>query len=185
MFACNGILFNHESPLRGETFVTRKITRAAAKIKLGLQQKLFLGNLNAQRDWGHAKDYVYGMWLMLQQEEPCRLIDSIACTAIHVQTLPALQSQDYCKCSLQESCLGRILLYHRAHRQGAKSMLWFEDQNCYHVMRTLQNSYVESCPRSKRETSSAPQSSNRKSGNFNGGDVRSTRTADITTLPTH
>ena len=70
MFACNGILFNHESPLRGETFVTRKITRAAAKIKLGLQQKLFLGNLNAQRDWGHAKDYVYGMWLMLQQEEP-------------------------------------------------------------------------------------------------------------------
>jgi GDPmannose 4,6-dehydratase len=69
MFACNGILFNHESPLRGETFVTRKITRAAAKISLGLQSKLYLGNLDAQRDWGHAKDYVEGMWLMLQQEE--------------------------------------------------------------------------------------------------------------------
>lgn len=69
MFACNGILFNHESPLRGETFVTRKITRAAAKISLGLQSKLFLGNLDAQRDWGHAKDYVEGMWLMLQQDE--------------------------------------------------------------------------------------------------------------------
>ena len=69
MFACNGILFNHESPLRGETFVTRKITRAVAKIKLGLQKKLYLGNLDAQRDWGHAKDYVHGMWLMMQQEK--------------------------------------------------------------------------------------------------------------------
>ena len=70
MFACNGILFNHESPLRGETFVTRKITRAASKIKLGLQEKLYLGNFNAQRDWGHAKDYVEGMWRMLQHEKP-------------------------------------------------------------------------------------------------------------------
>ena len=69
MFACNGILFNHESPLRGETFVTRKITRAVAKIGLGLQDKLFLGNLNARRDWGHAKDYVEAMWLMMQQEK--------------------------------------------------------------------------------------------------------------------
>jgi len=69
MYACNGILFNHESPLRGETFVTRKITRAAAKIKLGLQEKVYLGNLNAQRDWGHAKDFVEGMWLMLQQDK--------------------------------------------------------------------------------------------------------------------
>lgn len=68
--ASNGILFNHESPIRGETFVTRKITRAAARIKLGLQQKLFLGNLNAQRDWGYAGDYVEAMWLMLQQDEP-------------------------------------------------------------------------------------------------------------------
>ncbi len=70
MFACNGILFNHESPVRGETFVTRKITRAVAKIALGLQEKLFLGNLSAQRDWGHAKDYVEAMWLILQQQQP-------------------------------------------------------------------------------------------------------------------
>jgi GDPmannose 4,6-dehydratase len=70
MFACNGILFNHESPLRGETFVTRKITRATAKIALGFQKEFFIGNLDAKRDWGHAKDYVEAMWLMLQQEEP-------------------------------------------------------------------------------------------------------------------
>lgn len=70
MYACNGILFNHESPLRGETFVTRKITRAAAKIALGLQEKMYIGNLDAKRDWGHAKDYVEAMWLMLQQDEP-------------------------------------------------------------------------------------------------------------------
>jgi GDPmannose 4,6-dehydratase len=69
MFACNGILFNHESPIRGETFVTRKITRAAAKISLGMQEKLFLGNLDAERDWGHAQDYVEGMWLMMQHKE--------------------------------------------------------------------------------------------------------------------
>jgi GDPmannose 4,6-dehydratase len=69
MYACNGILFNHESPIRGETFVTRKITRAVAKIHLNLQEKLFLGNLDAERDWGHAKDYVEGMWRMLQQEK--------------------------------------------------------------------------------------------------------------------
>jgi GDPmannose 4,6-dehydratase len=70
MFASNGILFNHESPLRGETFVTRKITRAVARIKLGLQEKLYLGNLSAQRDWGHAKDYVEGMWRILQHDQP-------------------------------------------------------------------------------------------------------------------
>lgn len=70
LFACNGILFNHESPRRGETFVTRKITRAATRIKLGLQDKLYLGNLDAKRDWGYAKDYVEGMWLMLQHDEP-------------------------------------------------------------------------------------------------------------------
>lgn len=69
-FACNGILFNHESPVRGETFVTRKITRAVARIKLGLQKKLYLGNLNSKRDWGHAKDYVRAQWLIVQQEEP-------------------------------------------------------------------------------------------------------------------
>jgi GDPmannose 4,6-dehydratase len=70
MFACNGILFNHESPIRGETFVTRKITRATARIALGLQDKFYLGNLDAQRDWGHAKDYVRMMWLILQAEQP-------------------------------------------------------------------------------------------------------------------
>jgi GDPmannose 4,6-dehydratase len=70
IYACNGILFNHESPLRGETFVTRKITRAVSKIALGLQDKLYLGNLNAKRDWGHAKDYVEAMYLILQQPEP-------------------------------------------------------------------------------------------------------------------
>ena len=70
MFACNGILFNHESPVRGETFVTRKITRAASKIALGLQDRLYLGNLDAKRDWGHAKDYVQMMWLILQADEP-------------------------------------------------------------------------------------------------------------------
>nr|WP_294781788.1 GDP-mannose 4,6-dehydratase [uncultured Flavobacterium sp.] len=70
MFACNGILFNHESPIRGETFVTRKITRATSRIVLGLQDKLYLGNLDAQRDWGHAKDYVRMMWMILQADEP-------------------------------------------------------------------------------------------------------------------
>ena len=76
LFACNGILFNHESPRRGETFVTRKITRAAAAIKLGLQSKLYLGNLDAKRDWGFAGDYVEAMWLMLQQPEPEDLVSA-------------------------------------------------------------------------------------------------------------
>src|SRR3954465_10853007 len=70
MYACNGILFNHESPLRGETFVTRKITRGVAKISLGMQEKLFMGNIDSERDWGHAKDYVEGMWRMMQHSEP-------------------------------------------------------------------------------------------------------------------
>src|SRR5215203_1405860 len=70
LYACNGILFNHESPLRGETFVTRKITRALARIKLGMQERLYLGNFNARRDWGHARDFVEAMWLMLQQPVP-------------------------------------------------------------------------------------------------------------------
>ncbi len=70
MYACNGILFNHESPIRGETFVTRKITRAVAKMAMGLQDVVFMGNLDSKRDWGHAKDYVKGMWLMLQQDKP-------------------------------------------------------------------------------------------------------------------
>ena len=70
IYACNGILFNHESPIRGETFVTRKITRAVARIKLGLQERLYLGNLDSKRDWGHARDYVRAQWLILQQDEP-------------------------------------------------------------------------------------------------------------------
>jgi GDPmannose 4,6-dehydratase len=70
MFAANGILFNHESPRRGRTFVTRKITRAVAEISLGKQECLYLGNLDAQRDWGHARDYVEGMWMILQAKEP-------------------------------------------------------------------------------------------------------------------
>jgi GDPmannose 4,6-dehydratase len=74
IYACNGILFNHESPLRGETFVTRKITRALARIKLGLQDCVYLGNLDAKRDWGHARDYVEAQWLMLQQEHPKDLV---------------------------------------------------------------------------------------------------------------
>jgi GDPmannose 4,6-dehydratase len=68
MYACSAILFNHESPVRGETFVTRKITRALTRIKLGLQERLYLGNLNAKRDWGHARDYVEMQWMMLQQK---------------------------------------------------------------------------------------------------------------------
>jgi GDPmannose 4,6-dehydratase len=74
IYACNGIMFNHESPIRGETFVTRKVTRAAARIALGLQDRLYLGNLNALRDWGHAKDYVKAQWLMLQQDQPADFV---------------------------------------------------------------------------------------------------------------
>ncbi len=93
IFASNGILFNHESPVRGETFVTRKITRAAAKITLGLQDKLYLGNLNAQRDWGHAKDYVEAMWLILQQK---KAEDFVIATGI---TTPV---RDFVKMSFEE-----------------------------------------------------------------------------------
>lgn len=93
IYACNGILFNHESPVRGETFVTRKITRAASKIALGLQDCLYLGNLSAQRDWGHAKDYVEAMWLILQQEEP---EDYVIATGI------ATSVRDFVKLSFEE-----------------------------------------------------------------------------------
>lgn len=93
MFACNGILFNHESPIRGETFVTRKITRAVAKIALGLQDQLFLGNLSAQRDWGHARDYVEAMWLMLQQDIPEDFV---------IATGKATTVRDFVRCSFEE-----------------------------------------------------------------------------------
>lgn len=93
IYACNGILFNHESPVRGETFVTRKITRAASKIALGLQDCLYLGNLSAQRDWGHAKDYVEAMWLILQQEKP---EDYVIATGVTTSV------RDFVKMSLSE-----------------------------------------------------------------------------------
>ena len=93
IFASNGILFNHESPRRGETFVTRKITRAAARIKLGLQDKLYLGNLSAKRDWGHAKDYVEGMWNILQQNEPD---DFVLATGVTTTI------RDFCKIAFRE-----------------------------------------------------------------------------------
>jgi GDPmannose 4,6-dehydratase len=80
MFVSNGILFNHESPIRGETFVTRKITRAVARMARGLESKLYIGNLDAKRDWGHAKDYVEAMWLMLQQEKPDDFVVSTGVT---------------------------------------------------------------------------------------------------------
>ncbi len=97
IFAVSGILFNHESPRRGETFVTKKITQAAVKIKYGLQDKLYLGNLNAKRDWGHAKDYVEAMWLMLQQEKP---IDMVIATGKQYSV------RDFCELSFKELGIG-------------------------------------------------------------------------------
>lgn len=94
IFACNGILFNHESPRRGETFVTRKITRAACRIKLGLEDKLYLGNLSSQRDWGHAKDYVEGMWRILQQDKPQ---DYVLATGVTTTI------RDFCKMAFKEA----------------------------------------------------------------------------------
>jgi len=93
LYACNGILFNHESPIRGETFVTRKITRAAAKIALGLQDKLWLGNLDAKRDWGHARDYAEAMWLILQQDQP---EDFVIATGITTSV------RDFCRMAFRE-----------------------------------------------------------------------------------
>ncbi len=93
IFAANGILFNHESPRRGETFVTRKITMAATKIKVGLQDKLYLGNLNAKRDWGHAKDYVEGMWRILQQDQPA---DYVLATGVTTSI------RDFCRMAFKE-----------------------------------------------------------------------------------
>jgi GDPmannose 4,6-dehydratase len=117
MFACNGILFNHESPLRGETFVTRKITRAVAKIALGFQEILYLGNLDAQRDWGHAKDYVEGMWLMLQQEKPedfvlatgvtTRIRDFVRMAFAEVGVELAFQGEGEAETGIVTSCKGK------------------------------------------------------------------------------
>jgi GDPmannose 4,6-dehydratase len=88
IYACNGILFNHESPLRGETFVTRKVTRALARIKLGLQQRLYLGNLDSRRDWGHARDYIEMQWLMLQQEQATDYVIATGCNTVFVNLSP-------------------------------------------------------------------------------------------------
>ena len=96
-FACNGILFNHESPIRGETFVTRKVTRGAARIRYGLQKKLYLGNLEARRDWGHARDYVEAMWLMLQQEKPEDYV---------IATGEQHSVRDFVECAFKEAGMG-------------------------------------------------------------------------------
>lgn len=97
MYACNGILFNHESPIRGETFVTRKITMAAARISLGVQDCLYLGNLDAKRDWGHAQDYVMGMWLMLQQDNPQDYV---------LATGEMITVRDFCRRAFQAAGIG-------------------------------------------------------------------------------
>lgn len=96
MYACNGILFNHESPRRGETFITRKITRAVSRIKIGTQEKLYVGNIDAKRDWGHAKDYVEGMWLILQQEKP---EDYVLATGITTSV------RDFIKMAFKQVCI--------------------------------------------------------------------------------
>jgi len=103
IFACNGILFNHESPIRGETFITRKVTRAVSRIALGLQSKLYIGNLDAMRDWGHARDYVVAQWLMLQQEQPD---DFVIATGKHY-SVRALCAQAFAEIGIELEWQGR------------------------------------------------------------------------------
>jgi len=119
MYACNGILFNHESPIRGETFVTRKITRAAAKIALGLQSCLYLGNLSARRDWGHAKDYVEAMWLILQQEKP---EDFVIATGVTTTV------RDFIKMSFME--LGIEVEFSGQDENEKGVIIDFDDEKC-------------------------------------------------------
>jgi GDPmannose 4,6-dehydratase len=119
MYACNGILFNHESPIRGETFVTRKITRAAAKIALGLQGCLYLGNLSARRDWGHAKDYVEAMWLILQQEKP---EDFVIATGVTTTV------RDFIRMSFQE--LGVEVEFSGKDENEKGVIIDFDDEKC-------------------------------------------------------
>ena len=117
IFACNGTLFNHESTVRRETFVTRKITRAAVKIYLGFQEKLYLGNLNAQRNWGHAKDYVYGMWRMLQYEKPEDFV---------LATGKTYSIRDFCNMAFKELGI-KILWKGSGHKEVGINMLnWRE-----------------------------------------------------------
>lgn len=119
IFACNGILFNHESPVRGETFVTRKITRAAAKLVLGLQTCLHVGNLSAQRDWGHAKDYVEAMWLILQQEKP---EDFVIATGVTTSV------RDFIKMSFEE--LGVTLEFSGKDEQEKGVVIDMDEAKC-------------------------------------------------------
>lgn len=120
MYACNGILFNHESPIRGETFVTRKITRAAAKIALGLQSALYLGNLSAQRDWGHAKDYIEAMWLILQQE---KAEDFVIATGVTTSV------RDFVKMSFAE--LGIDIKFSGSNEQEKGVIIDIDENMCF------------------------------------------------------
>ena len=119
MFACNGILFNHESPLRGETFVTRKITRAVAQISLGLKEVLYLGNLDAKRDWGHAKDYIEAMWLMLQQDTPDDFV---------IATGKTVSVRHFVKMAFQE--VGIQVVFHGEGLNEKGVVLSCSDPNC-------------------------------------------------------
>ena len=118
-FACNGILFNHESPMRRETFVTRKITRAAARIKLGLQKCVYLGNLDASRDWGHARDYVKGMWLMLQQDAP----DDFVLATGQATTVRAFCNSAFAACGMELEWHGEATGEHAICKQTGKTVV--------------------------------------------------------------
>ncbi len=118
-FACNGILFNHESPMRRETFVTRKITRAAARIKLGLQKCVYLGNLDASRDWGHARDYVKGMWLMLQQDVP----DDFVLATGQATTVRAFCDSAFAACGLELEWHGEATGEHAICKQTGETVV--------------------------------------------------------------
>ncbi len=118
-FACNGILFNHESPMRRETFVTRKITRAAARIKLGLQKCVYLGNLDASRDWGHARDYVKGMWLMLQQDAP----DDFVLATGQATTVRAFCDSAFATCGLELEWHGEATGEHAICKQTGETVV--------------------------------------------------------------
>jgi GDPmannose 4,6-dehydratase len=133
MYACNGILFNHESPIRGETFVTRKITRATAKIALGLQDKMYLGNLNAQRDWGHAKDYVEAMWMILQQEKP---EDFVIATGITTTV------RDFVKMSFAELGIELVFKGSDLHETGCIQSINTELQAKLNIKTTLKEGDV-------------------------------------------
>ncbi|MFC1841598.1 GDP-mannose 4,6-dehydratase [Candidatus Dependentiae bacterium] len=120
IFGCNGILFNHESPIRGETFVTRKITRAVARIKYGLQKSLYLGNLDAKRDWGHAKDYVEAMWLMLQQETP----DDYVIATGHTHSVREFTTLAFACAGIEIEWFGKELLEKGYNKKTGKPLVF-------------------------------------------------------------